>query len=172
MNHVKVSLFVILLLGFMFVSKPAQDNKPSNQKPAPIAWDDSKEPKDPVDKLLAAATRRGETVLSGCIDNCAEDPAGTAQGDLERGRIIRLPKPSYPALARAAHVSGTVEVKVLIDVDGKVIEAFAVSGPPLLYAVCVQAARDSVFGPSKWKGEPVKVTGIVRYNFISGKQRW
>lgn len=167
MNQVKFLLIAVLLLGLMSVTAFAQDNKPSNQTPSPFTWDDSKEPKDSVDKLLAAATKRGETVLSGCIDNCAEDPAGTAQGDLQRGRIIRLPKPSYPSLARQAKISGTVEVKVLIDLDGNVIEAVAISGHPLLYASCVQAARGSVFTPTKWKGELVKVTGIIQYNFIT-----
>ena len=55
------------------------------------------------------------------------------EGDVETGRALELPKPAYPRIARAAHVSGQVTVQLLIDVDGTVMEAVAISGHPLLY---------------------------------------
>lgn len=89
------------------------------------------------------------------------------EGDVETGRALALPKPAYPRIARAAHVSGQVTVQLLIDVDGTVMEAVAVSGHPLLQGVSVQAAKDSRFSPTKVDGKAVKVTGIIRYDFIS-----
>ena len=166
MNSPKVSLIVFLLLGFMCVSAPAQDSKSSDRKPAPVIWDESREPKDQVEEHLAAAKKRGEIVLGTCIDGCDDRGRELPEG-FERGRAIKLPTPAYPVIARKANVSGSVEVKVLIDVDGKVIAAVAISGHPLLYATSAKAARDSVFSPTKWEGQPVKVTGVIKYNFVA-----
>lgn len=69
-------------------------------------------------------------------------------------------------IARAAHVSGTVTVQVLIDEEGNVKAAHAVDGHPLLLAVCVAAAQQAKFSPTLLEGEPVKVTGVIKYNFI------
>lgn len=165
MNQARVSLIVFLLLGFMCVSALAQDSKPSNRKPGPVSWDESQEPKDQVEEHLAAAKKRGETVLGVCIENCGDLDGEMPEG-FERGRPIELPKPTYPPIARAARASGTVVVRVLIDVDGKVIAAVAISGHPLLYAASAKAARGSAFTPTKWEGQPVKVTGVIQYNFV------
>ncbi len=82
------------------------------------------------------------------------------------GRALNLVKPSYPAEARRAHASGTVVVKVVINEEGKVIAASVISGHPLLMAVCVDAAKNSLFTPTILAGKPVEVTGVIQYNFI------
>jgi protein TonB len=83
------------------------------------------------------------------------------------GKAIHLAQPSYPAIAKFARASGTVIVQVLIDEEGKVIAAHANSGHPLLMAVSVAAARQSKFSTTKLSGEPVKVSGIIQYNFVA-----
>ena len=88
------------------------------------------------------------------------------EGGVLNGKALALPQPAYPALARAAHVSGTVTVQVLIDEQGNVSAAHAVDGHPLLQAVCVAAARQARFSPTLLEGEPVKVTGVIQYNFV------
>jgi TonB family protein len=88
-------------------------------------------------------------------------------GGVLNGKALELPKPAYPDIARAAHASGTVVVQVLIDEDGNVISAHAVSGHPLLQAASVAAAREAKFSPTKLAGQPVKVTGVIQYNFIA-----
>ena len=89
------------------------------------------------------------------------------QGGVLNGKALALPKPEYPDIARAAHASGTVVVQVLIDENGDVISAHAVSGHPLLQAAAVGAAREAKFSPTTLSGQPVKVTGVVQYNFVS-----
>ena len=165
MSSPKVSLIVFVLLGFMSVSALAQDKKPG--KPSPVIFSEEREPKNEVEQQLAAATKRGEVVLGTCIDACGEDANEELPAGFERGRAVTLAKPNYSPLARAAHVSGSVAVQVIIDVDGKVIAAVAVSGHPLLQAASVKAARDSVFMGTKWEGRPVKVRGVITYNFVA-----
>jgi outer membrane biosynthesis protein TonB len=48
-----------------------------------------------------------------------------------------------------------------------VISAHAVSGHPLLQAAAVGAARASKFTPTKLSGQPVKVSGVIIYNFVA-----
>ncbi len=94
-------------------------------------------------------------------------PRAPISGGVLNGKAISLPKPSYPAIARQAHASGTVVVQVVIDENGNVISARAVSGHPLLQAVSVGAARQARFSPTKLSGQPVKVTGVITYNFVA-----
>ena len=94
-------------------------------------------------------------------------PRAPISGGVLNGKAISLPKPAYPAIARAARASGTVVVQVLIDENGRVVSANAVSGHPLLQAVAVGAARQARFSPTKLSGQPVKVTGVIQYNFVA-----
>jgi TonB family protein len=57
-------------------------------------------------------------------------------------------------------------VQIKIDERGCVISARAVSGHPLLQAAAVQAARQACFTPTRLSGQPVKVTGVILYNFM------
>jgi TonB family protein len=86
-------------------------------------------------------------------------------GGILNAKATSLPKPPYPAVARAARASGTVIVQVTVDETGKVTEARAISGHPLLKAAAEQAARQARFTPTTLSGQPVKVKGVLTYNF-------
>ena len=94
-------------------------------------------------------------------------PRAPISGGVLNGKAISLPKPAYPPIARQAHASGTVVVQVTIDENGNVISATPVSGHPLLRAVAAAAARGARFSPTKLSGQPVKVTGVITYNFVA-----
>jgi TonB family protein len=87
-------------------------------------------------------------------------------GGVLNGKAISKPQPAYPAIARAARASGVVTVQIVVDEDGKVISASAVSGHPLLQQAAVAAARQARFSPTLLSGQPVKVTGVITYNFV------
>jgi TonB family protein len=86
-------------------------------------------------------------------------------GGVLNGKAISLPTPEYPAIAKQAKASGAVAVQVTVDEGGSVIAAHAVSGHPLLQAAAVAAARQAKFSPTLLMGEPVKVNGVIVYNF-------
>lgn len=94
-------------------------------------------------------------------------PRAPISGGVLNGKAVHLVQPAYPQIARSAHASGTVVVQVLIDENGSVISAHAISGHPLLQAVAVAAARASRFSPTKLSGQPVKVNGVIQYNFVA-----
>lgn len=82
------------------------------------------------------------------------------------GDAIELPKPPYPGIAKQTRIQGVVNVQVLIDENGKVVSAHALNGHPLLTADAVRAAYRARFSPTKIGDQPVKVSGVITYNFV------
>jgi protein TonB len=89
----------------------------------------------------------------------------TISGGVLNGKATSLPKPPYPAAAKAVRASGAVSVQVLIDESGRVVSANAVSGHPMLRNAAEGAARNARFSPTLLSGQPVKVSGVITYNF-------
>jgi TonB family protein len=81
-------------------------------------------------------------------------------------KALKLPRPVYPAMAKQIRLAGTVNVQVLIDESGKVISAKAISGHPLLVLEAQKAALQALFSPTTINDQPVKVSGIITYNFV------
>jgi protein TonB len=73
--------------------------------------------------------------------------------------------PNYPEVARRLRVTGLVQVEVVVDENGKVISARALSGPGSLRDVAMQAALRARFSPTKLSGQSVKISGQINYNF-------
>ncbi len=88
-----------------------------------------------------------------------------SNGEVLNGKAISLPRPAYPAIAKTSEVQGTVRVHVLINEQGEVVSASATCGPPLLRAAAVTAAYGARFTPTRLSGRPVKVSGVINYNF-------
>ena len=86
-------------------------------------------------------------------------------GGVLNAKALSLPAPRYPESARSERVSGEVQVRIIIDENGNVAGAEAFSGPELLRGAAVDAARQAKFGPTRLQGEPVKVAGVLAYNF-------
>ena len=86
-------------------------------------------------------------------------------GGVLNGKAIGLPKPPYPAAAKAVRASGAVNVQITTDESGRVISVAAVSGHPLLRAAAEKAAIGAKFAPTLLSGQPVKVIGVIVYNF-------
>jgi len=80
-------------------------------------------------------------------------------------QALLLPKPNYPPLARNIRLEGSVIVQVLIDESGKVISAKVTSGHPLFVAEAQRAAMQARFSPTLISDQPVKVSGVITYQF-------
>jgi TonB family protein len=86
-------------------------------------------------------------------------------GGILDGKAISKPQPVFPRIARAAHVSGMVYVRITVDESGRVISANAISGHPMLRQAAVEAAYEARFAPTRLEGQPVKVSGTISYHF-------
>ncbi|MBV9209191.1 MAG: energy transducer TonB [Acidobacteria bacterium] len=108
-------------------------------------------------------------LLSGGPASTPKTTGGEQQGMISsgvlNGKAIKLPRPDYPSAAKSAGIEGTVFVHVVIGEEGKVLEAKAVSGNPMLRAEAEKAARQARFSVVKLQGTPVKVEGFIEYVF-------
>jgi protein TonB len=122
---------------------------------------------------LASSNNSGGAPVVKTNDDVPPPPAKPAvkaflrpvSGGVLNGKAVEMPKPVYPEAARRAKMTGIVTVEVVIDASGKVIGARAVSGPEMLRDAAERAARMAKFTPALLSGQPVRVAGIINYNF-------
>jgi TonB family protein len=159
MKHINAVIVIVGILCCLVQAVSAQTavNQKENQKAA-------EEPKGEVDLLIEDLKKHGEGVLKRCLENCPDSSISDSERVIA-GKSIEKVQPKYPALAKAAHVTGEVVVMLVIDEQGKVIAAQVTSGHPLLQSVCVKAAKASTFTPTLLDQKPVKVLGQITYNF-------
>lgn len=93
-------------------------------------------------------------------------------GGVVNGKAIHLERPEAPSAALPVGVSGAVRVEVLIDEEGNVISAAATNGHILLRSRSVDAACRSRFSPTRLSGEPVKVLGVITYDYSRWPSPW
>jgi len=83
--------------------------------------------------------------------------------EIPNERLLANPKPR--PTGKAAHQSGTVIVEVVVDDNGGVESAEALSGPPDLQPAALKAARAARFQKAQYRGQAVKVRGQLKYEF-------
>lgn len=116
---------------------------------------------------VVAVARATETVAKGdALPSSRFGNPRSIQGGVLNGKAMSLPKPPYPPAARAVRASGAVTIQVLIDEEGQIFSAAPVSGHPLLRMAARQAACGAAFSPTTLSGQPVKVSGVITYNFV------
>lgn len=86
-------------------------------------------------------------------------------GRLLLDNVIEQVIPEYPKDARELGVPGSIRVELVVDQDGKVIFAQALSGHPLLQAAAQEAARQWRFLPILLEGKPSRVRAVLIFNF-------
>ena len=121
---------------------------------------ENEKPLEPNAQNGAEGNTEGEKPNNATNANNKTDPKKPINGGMLNGKAIYLPQPEV-----SGEATGVVLVQVLIDEQGSVIEAKAVSGPRNLQDAAVSAARLARFTPTMLMGEPVKVSGTLSYNF-------
>lgn len=92
-----------------------------------------------------------------------------SEGVMEAALIYKV-QPSYPATARAIHLTGTVRLRAVIAADGSVRQVDVISGNPLLVQPAVAAVREWRYRPTRLNGEPVEVETLITVNFVLDAQ--
>ncbi|HEU0174299.1 MAG TPA: TonB family protein [Blastocatellia bacterium] len=97
-----------------------------------------------------------------------EGPVGpiVAKEAILQGKAIHKEQPHYPPEAMRQRITGSVSIKIEIDEAGDVTEAKILCGGGILAAVSREAALKWRFTPTALNGQPVKVKGILTFNFI------
>ncbi len=99
-------------------------------------------------------------------DGSTEPPKKVnVSGGVLQGTALKKVQPAYPPIAKAAKASGAVQVQITVSEEGRVIETNVISGHPLLRDAAAQAASQWEFKPTELGGVPVKVQGVLTFNF-------
>jgi len=115
---------------------------------------------------------KGKLLYNFIADNSDKPPrVGEIFGPLLNSKALSLPQPVYPPAARAANISGSVTVYVVVDTEGNVVSAAATSGPPLLRSAAEEAAMEAKFAPDRIAGQPVKFDGVLTYTFVAAPKK-
>lgn len=121
--------------------------KPAETEPKPVeAKPVGKEVKAADGPALKSITPTEGTILGGVLNDLAID----------------LPKPEFPADTKG---SGTVTVEIVVSEKGEVVASSVVSGPQPLWSAAGAAARKARFHPPLKDGKPVKVAGVLTFDF-------
>jgi len=121
----------------------------------------------PPSSIVPGAQGQVETPPAAPPPPLPQEPEKVSEGVLQ-GRAITRVNPVYPPSARKMNATGTVEVEVTISEKGLVVDATAISGHFALRSAAVEAARKWVFNPTIFSGVPVRIKGVLTFNFGPG----
>jgi protein TonB len=79
--------------------------------------------------------------------------------------LIAPIRPVYPAIAKAAHVEGTVIVKAVISRTGSVESLHVLSGPLMLQRAAIDAIQAAHYHPYRLNGSATAVETTITVNF-------
>jgi TonB family protein len=158
---------MLIVLPLMVIGMACQQatETPSNAKATPANTTVAAKPTESEPKQ-AEPTPQGKEVKP------ADGPAlksiipveGTVLGGVLNDLAVELPKPDSEA-AKTANETGTVTVEVIVNEKGVVSTSSVVSGPKSLWSAAAAAARKARFDPPLHNGKPVKVAGVLTYEF-------
>jgi protein TonB len=82
-----------------------------------------------------------------------------------QGLVIRQVAPQYPAVARQAHIQGTVVLQAVIGKDGNIQNLHVLSGNPMLTQAAMDAVKQWRYKPFRLNGEAVEADTEINVKF-------
>ncbi|HLY92935.1 MAG TPA: energy transducer TonB [Candidatus Angelobacter sp.] len=110
-------------------------------------------------------------VIGGLVNSAAPPPkVATPQkvrvsSGVAEGLKIHDVQPTYPQMARIAHIQGDVTLQATISKNGAIENLRAVNGHPILIQAALDAVRQWKYKPYVLNGEPVEVETQITVKF-------
>ena len=123
-----------------------------------------------VANLLNTVTGTSPTVIRPAVPATKRGPVRISGGVMQ-GRLDFPIAPAYPAIARAAHMEGTVVVAAVVSRTGAIENLQVTSGPVMLRQAALDAIRRAHYKPFKLNGEAVEVDTTISVVFSLGEAR-
>jgi periplasmic protein TonB len=142
-------------LGEVHLGAPTVSHEANATPSADTPSIDAHEPNSGADTLPTVA-------VSSHQEPAAPLPIG---GDVHQAQLIKSVPPVYPAVAKAQHISGSVQVDALIDTSGNVAELRIISGPSLLHRAAIDAVKQWKYKPAMLDGQPTSMHLVVTVQF-------
>jgi protein TonB len=86
-------------------------------------------------------------------------------GGVIEGLLIRKVNPTYPPIARAVRLSGTVSLAATISPTGTITNLRVLSGSPMLQRAAIDAVQSWRYRPYLLNGQPVEVETTINVVF-------
>ncbi|MGA2674658.1 MAG: energy transducer TonB [Terracidiphilus sp.] len=80
--------------------------------------------------------------------------------------LLEHPKPVYPPIAKAAHVSGSVVLRATVGADGRITDFVIESGPAMLQQAAIDAVKQWTFKPYMVDGDVAEMETTITVPFI------
>ncbi len=119
---------------------------------------------NPLAALTATAPNRPAISIA---HPTAAGPVRISSG-VSAGMLLTPIQLSYPPIAKAAGVQGTVVIEATISKTGSIESLTTLSGPPMLRQAAVEAVRAARYQPYKLNGEPTEVQTTITLVFRLG----
>jgi protein TonB len=110
-------------------------------------------------------------VIGGIIGSAAPPPKVAAPQKLRvssgvaDGLKVHDVQPTYPQMARIAHIQGDVLLQATISKSGVIENLRAVQGHPILIQAAMDAVKQWKYKPYILNGEPVEVETTIKVQF-------
>ena len=142
-------------LGDVRLSAPVVNRTADTQQDSDaFAAIDTKSIPSGGDPLASAAAHRGGPA--------APLPVG---GEVKPPELLKSVAPEYPAIAKAQHVFGRVQIDAAIDASGNVTSVKVISGPALLHRAALDAVKQWKYAPAILDGQPTTAHVTVNVDF-------
>ena len=83
------------------------------------------------------------------------------------GVLLRKVQPVYPPEARRLHMTGSVVMDAVVNIEGQVDDLKLVSGDPLLSAAALDAVHKWRYSPYLLNGKPIPRQTRITISFIA-----
>jgi TonB family protein len=106
-------------------------------------------------------------LLTAAIAHAQNSPAApiTVNTGSANLHIAKQTSPVYPPIAKAAHISGQVKLRIEIGIDGHITNTKVLSGPPMLVGSAQECVKQWLYEPVLRDGKPIPASTIVTVSF-------
>ena len=91
------------------------------------------------------------------------------RSEILQGMLIRKVEPTYPPLARAARIQGSVVLAAVISKAGTIDNLRLISGHPMLVPAAIDAVSQWRYRPYILNGDVIEVDTQITVNFVLGQ---
>ena len=165
---------VLVLIIVHSLNQPASNQSPTaSTEPIPTPSTPTPTPTaESTPSVTTPTPKRAATIPKPTPPPTAPTPSPVADPivdlSLDDAKALEIfgDTPQVPPLAKLAQAHGIVVLDAIISKAGTVQEVHVVSGPNLLQAAALAAARTNRYKPHLVNGRPVRVHTQISYNFV------
>jgi len=117
---------------------------------------------------LGGGSNEMSSMFGGNTVKAAPPKKVTISAGVSAGMLLQKTVPTYPPIAKAARVQGTVVLQATISKSGTIENLTVVSGPAMLQQAAMDAVKQWRYRPYLLNNEPVEVDTTVNVIFTLG----